>query len=133
MFAQVTLIGNIGADAEMRYTPEGKAVSSFNVAVTRKRRGGDQTTWVRVSVWEKMAESLTQYLTKGKQVFIVGELEDPNAYMDKKTNEPRATIQVTAREIKLLGGKPAGSDGGDGSRQTAPTSGRQQVDEEIPF
>ena len=83
MYQKVTIIGNLGRDPEMRYTPSGQAVTSFNVATNRTYTGSDgqkvkETTWFRVSAWGKQAEICNNYLHKGSKVFIEGRLvSDP--------------------------------------------------------
>ena len=113
MYQQITLIGNLGNDPELRYTPSGVPVASFNLAVKKSwsdAEGGKQekTTWFRVTAWRKLAEISGQHLVKGKQVLIVGELEDARAFTDKEGNA-RASLEVTAQTIKFLGTKEAGS------------------------
>lgn len=109
MYQQITLIGNLGNDAELRFTPSGVPVSSFNLAVNRSWTGQDgqrqdKTTWFRVSVWNKTAEALTEYLTKGKQVLVVGEVEEVRVYTDRD-GKPRASLEVKAQSIRLIGGR----------------------------
>ena len=106
MYQQITLIGNLGADPEMRYTPNGLPVTSFRMAVSRSWTGQDgqrqeKTVWFRVTAWRKLAETASQYLTKGSKVLVVGEMEDPNAYIDKD-GKPRASLEVTASTIRFL-------------------------------
>ena len=101
MYQQIIIIGNLGNDAEMRYTPSGVPVASFNLAASRQWQGQDgqkkdKTTWFRVSVWNKPAEALTQYLTKGKQVMVVGEVEVARVYTARDGN-PRAGLEVEAQ------------------------------------
>ncbi len=126
MYQQITLIGNLGNEPELRYTPSGVPVASFNLAVKKSwsdSEGGKQekTTWFRVTAWRKLAEIAGQHLVKGKQVLIVGEMEDARAFTDKEGNN-RASLEVTAQTIKFLGTKdtgsntpvPASADVGDG-------------------
>ncbi len=128
MYQQITLIGNLGNDPELRYTPSGVPVASFNLAVKKSwtdAEGGKQekTTWFRVTAWRKLAEIAGQHLVKGKQVLIVGEMEDARAFTDKEGNS-RASLEVTVQTIKFLGTKdangggnapvPASADVGDG-------------------
>jgi single-stranded DNA-binding protein len=81
---KIILVGNLGRDAELRYTPGGAAVATLNMATTEiwNDKGGqrqERTEWHRVSLWGKQAESLTEYLTKGKQVFVEGRLQSRKA------------------------------------------------------
>ncbi len=131
MYQQITLIGNLGNDPELRYTPSGVPVASFNLAVKKSwtdAEGGKQekTTWFRVTAWRKLAEIAAQYLAKGKQVLIVGELEDARAFTDKEGNN-RASLEVTAQTIKFLGTKDAGGN------TPVPASADVGDGEDIPF
>ena len=79
MYQKVTIVGNLGTDPEMRYTPSGQAVTNFSVATNRRWTNNEgqmqeETVWFRVSVWGKQAESCNQYLSKGRQVFVEGRL-----------------------------------------------------------
>lgn len=105
---QTIIIGNVGRDAELRYTPQGKAVANFSVAVTERWGSGDQkqehTKWFRVTVWEKQAELANEYVKKGMQIQIVGSI-NASAYANKTTNEPTASLELTARSMQFLGSK----------------------------
>ena len=109
MYEQTIIIGNVGRDPEMRYTPNGKAVTNFSVAVNRRFKGKDgqmqeRTKWFRVTAWDKLAELCNQYLRKGRLVLVAGEI-DASAYANQ-AGEPAASLELTAREVKFLGGKP---------------------------
>lgn len=138
MYQQITLIGNLGRDPEMRYTPTGVPVTSFTMAVSRNWVGQDgqrqeKTTWFRVTAWRKLAETASQYLTKGSKVLVVGEVEDPNAYIDRE-GQARASLEVTAQTIRFLstrgeaGSAPVGAGGAAGADNSESMS-----DEDIPF
>ena len=139
MYQQITLIGNLGADPEMRYTPNGLPVTSFRMAVSRNWTGQDgqrqeKTVWFRVTAWRKLAETASQYLTKGSKVLVVGEVEEPNAYIDRD-GKPRASIEVTASAIRFLSTR---GDGTAASAGQAPNGGHAEPghemhDEDIPF
>jgi single-strand DNA-binding protein len=156
MFQQITLVGNLGRDPEMRYTPSGVPVASFSVATSRKFQSADgqmqeKTVWFRVTAWRKTAETVSQYLSKGSKVLIVGELEEPRTWVDKDGNT-QASLDVTAQTIRFLSsrGDNAGA-GGDFQRepaarpQGAPANGNKAggrqnepfddgpSDEDIPF
>lgn len=130
MYQSITLIGNLGNDPELRFTPSGVAVASFNLAVSRQWNDAngerkDKTIWFRISVWNKQAEIVTQYLTKGKQVMVVGEVEEARVYTDKQGNA-RASLEVKAQTVRFLGQRGAAS--GD------PTDGvSAESAESIPF
>lgn len=113
---KVILVGNLGRDAELRYTPGGAAVATLNMATTenwtdKSGQKQEKTEWHRVVFWGKVAESLTEYLTKGKQVYIEGRLET-RQWNDKDGNK-RYTTEIKGDKIVLLGG--GGGRGGSGS------------------
>ena len=124
MFQQITLVGNLGRDPEMRYTPSGVPVASFSVATSKRYQSQDgqwqeKTVWFRVTAWRKTAETVSQYLTKGSKVLIVGELEEPRTWVDKEGNT-QVSLDVTAQTIRFLSsrGDSAGG-GGDFQREPA--------------
>ncbi len=113
MFQQLILIGNLGSDAELRYTADGTPVANFSLAVNRRwtkddGSHADETTWFRVTVWRKQAESLSPYLKKGRQVMVIGRVS-ARGYVGTD-GSPRASLDVTADSIKLMGG-PRGEEG----------------------
>jgi len=97
---QITIVGNVGNDPEMRYTPTGQAVSSFSVGVQNRRtRDGDEwkdngTTWYRVTAWRDLAENIAQSITRGTRVIVVGILAS-REWKDKEDNQ-RVTWEITA-------------------------------------
>ena len=111
MYQNITIIGNLGRDPEMRFSPSGDPVTTFSVAVSRKLKDAEETTWFRVSVWDKQAEACNQYLRKGSKVFVTGRLVP-----DKATGGPRvyqrddgtwgASFEIMASEVKFLDSKP---------------------------
>lgn len=116
-YAQIILVGNVGSDPELRYTKGAHAVCNFSLAVNRRRKQGDEwvdeTTWFRVTVWGAQAESVNTYVRKGKQVLVASDRIEANAYT-ANNGEARASLDVTASEVKFLGGK--GDNGGGGGR-----------------
>lgn len=131
MFQQTTLVGYVGNDPEMRYTPSGQAVTSFSLATSKKWTGQDgqsheQTVWWRVQCWQKSAEVAAKYVVKGKLLMVQGELAVPNAYIDRD-GKPRASLELRANVLKFLGGK----DGAQASVDGQETG--QANEEEIPF
>ncbi|MBV7334688.1 single-stranded DNA-binding protein [Chloroflexi bacterium TSY] len=109
MYQQITLVGNLGNDPEMRYTPSGVPVASFRLAVnkswtTQDGQRQDKTTWFRITTWRKTAEIVSQYLTKGRQVLVIGEVDEPRPYTDREGNL-RASLEVTAQIVKFLGNR----------------------------
>ncbi len=107
MYQQLTIVGNLGSDPELRYTADGTPVANFNVAVNRRWTGqdgkpGEETTWFRVTAWRKLAEVCNQYLRKGRQVLVVGRIS-ASAYL-AADGKPRATLDFTATDIKFMSG-----------------------------
>jgi single-strand DNA-binding protein len=130
MFQQITLLGNLGSDPEMRYTPGGVPVANFTLAVNKtwaNAQGERQTktTWFRITVWRKQAEVASQYLKKGRRVLVVGEVEEANVWTDRD-GHPRATLEVTAQFVKFVDS----SGEGHGEETTLPDL--EQVPD-IPF
>ena len=114
-FNKIIIVGYLGRDPEIRYTPQGTAVCNFSIATTEKRkdRSGesqDVTTWFRVNVWGRQAEVANQYLAKGRQVYIEGRLRQEE-YTDRDGNR-RTTLEVSASDIQFL--TPKGGEGGGG-------------------
>jgi single-strand DNA-binding protein len=112
---KVILVGNLGRDAELRYTPGGAPVATLNLATTEvwndKTSGQKQekTEWHRIVLWGKSAESLSEYLTKGKQIFVEGRLQT-RKWQDKDGHE-KYTTEIRADRITLLGGGGGGGGG----------------------
>lgn len=106
---KVILVGNLGRDAELKYTPQGAAVATINMATTEvwnDKSGARQekTEWHRVVTWGKTAESLAEYLTKGKQIYVEGKLQT-RSWEDKDGNK-KYTTEIRADRIVLLGSGP---------------------------
>src|SRR5436190_13524533 len=143
---KVILVGNLGRDAELRYTPGGAAVSTLNMATTetwndKSGQKQEKTEWHRVVFWGKVAESLTEYLTKGKQVYVEGRLET-RQWNDKDGNK-RYTTEIKGDKIVLLGGgggrgggmSRGGEEGVGGGQPSHGADGPDQplTDDDIPF
>jgi single-strand DNA-binding protein len=149
---KVILVGNLGRDAELRYTPGGAAVATLNLATTEvwndKASGQKQekTEWHRIVLWGKSAESLSEYLTKGKQIYVEGRLQT-RKWQDKDGND-KYTTEIRADRITLLGGGGGGGMAGAGrqaQRASAPAGGgggehepmgepiSDLTDDDIPF
>ena len=116
---KVILVGNLGRDAELRYTPGGAAVATINMATTevwndKAGQRQEKTEWHRVVLWGKSAESLTEYLTKGKQIYVEGRLQ--TRQWDDKDGNKRYTTEIRGDRIVLLGGGGGGRGGGGMSR-----------------
>lgn len=106
MYQKTILIGNLGDDPKMRYTPSGTPVTSFPVAVNQRWTDADgnpqeRTTWFRVNAWARMAEVCNQYLTKGRLVMVEGEVSASSWV--SQDGEARATLEIKARTVKFLG------------------------------
>ncbi len=112
MYHTIIIVGNVGRDPEMRYTPSGQAVTSFSVATNRQYSNNNgetikETVWFRISAWGKQAEICNQYLKKGSKVLVEGRLTP-----DKETGGPRiwngqdgaarASYEVTAQTVRFL-------------------------------
>jgi single-strand DNA-binding protein len=117
---KVILVGNLGRDAELRYTPGGAPVATLNLATTEvwndKTSGQKQekTEWHRIVLWGKSAESLSEYLTKGKQIYVEGRLQT-RKWQDKDGHD-KYTTEIRGDRIVLLGGGGGGGGGMAGGR-----------------
>jgi single-strand DNA-binding protein len=112
---KVILVGNLGRDAELRYTPGGAAVATLNLATTevwndKSGQRQEKTEWHRIVLWGKQAESLQEYLTKGKQIYVEGRLQ--TRQWDDKDGNKKYTTEIKADRITLLGGGGGGARGG---------------------
>lgn len=137
MYQNTVVIGHLGRDPEMRYTPDGTPVTSFSVATTRKWTNKDgqlqeKTTWFRVTTWRKQAETCNQYLKKGSKIFFRGRLT-PDAQGNPRIwngndGTPHASFEITASTVRFLSsnnevaGEPAVEENGGGDQA-----------DEIPF
>ncbi len=141
-FNKIILVGNLGRDPELRYTPQGTPVCSFTVATNEKRkdRAGemqDMTTWFRVTLWGRQAETASQYLTKGRPVYIEGRIR-MEEWTDRDGKQ-RYTLEVHATDMQFIGGGrgdeaaglPARAAGADRSPSAAPEP--DLSDDDIPF
>ena len=138
---KVILVGNLGRDAELRYTPGGAAVATLNLATTEvwNDKGGqrqEKTEWHRIVLWGKQAESLQEYLTKGKQIYVEGRLQ--TRQWDDKDGNKRYTTEIKADRITLLGGGSGGGAGRSMDRGASSMSSDEPpmepiTDDDIPF
>jgi single-strand DNA-binding protein len=106
-FNKIIVVGNLGRDPEMRYTPQGTPVCTFSMASNERRKTSagepqDMTTWFRVTVWGKQAETVSKYLTKGRSVYVEGRLH-VEEWTDKE-GKPRFTLEVNASDVNFLDG-----------------------------
>ena len=140
MFQQITLVGYLGRDPEMRFTPNGQAVTSFSIATNRSYTNNsgqkvDETTWFRISVWGAQAESCNQYLKKGSAVLVVGRLRpDPQSggprVYSRKDGSMGASFEVNALNVRFL---PGGASGGGSYQDDFGDEEVGEGDTEIPF
>lgn len=130
------IIGNVGRDPEMRYTPQGTPVTSFSVAVSRSwspKDGGEareETDWFRVTAWNKLAEICNQYLTKGQRVYVEGRVSMRS--WDGNDGQKHASLELNASDLMML--TPKGEMAGVGaSRGDEAFSGGDLEPDDIPF
>jgi single-strand DNA-binding protein len=135
---KVILVGNLGADPELRYTSGGNPVADMRLATSRRytTRDGtskEDTEWHRVVVWGKQAESCKEYLSKGRQVYVEGRLQT-RQWEDRDGNK-RYTTEVVAERVQFLGGRGGGGGGGyDGPPPPSDTDFQSDIgDDDIPF
>lgn len=140
-FNRVIIVGNLGRDPELRYTAQGTPVCSFSMATNerRKDRNGemqDHTTWFRITLWNRLAETASQYLQKGRQVYIEGRLR-VEEYIDRD-GKPRHSLEVFATDMQFIGSR--GDEGGmqeraasAGAGAGAPDTQADLSDDDIPF
>jgi single-strand DNA-binding protein len=144
MYQKVIIIGNLGSDPQMRYMPDGTAVTSFSVATNRswtdKQSGQkvDETTWFRISVWGRQAETANQYLSKGRRVLVEGVLTP-----DKETGGPRlwtaqdgttrSSFELRADSFKFLGTREEGGMADDSGDSFEGRPRAVEEEDDIPF
>jgi single-strand DNA-binding protein len=139
-FNRITIVGYLGRDPELRYTPQGTAVCNFSVATTerKKDRSGefqDVTTWFNVSLWGNRAEATTQYLGKGKLVYIEGRLTQ-REYQDRDGNT-RTSLDVNASDLQFVGARgdeaPSAREEAHARPQPQQASEQPVTEDDIPF
>ncbi|GAB4484321.1 MAG: single-stranded DNA-binding protein [Anaerolineales bacterium] len=142
MYHTLIIVGNLGRDPEMRYTPSGQPVTSFSVATSRQYTGNNgqvvkETIWFKVTAWGKQAEVCNQYLKKGSKVLIEGRLTpDPNTgsprVWTRQDGTAGASFEVTANTVRFLSSREEGGGGGSMSGEMA-GSFVGAPEEDIPF
>ena len=136
-FNKIIIIGNLGRDPELRYTPQGTPVCSFTVATNerRKDRTGemqDATTWFRVTLWGRQAETASQYLTKGRPIYVEGRLR-VEEWTDRD-NRQRYTLEVHATDMQFIGsGRGEEASGATAKGATSDQPEADLSDDDIPF
>ena len=149
---KVILIGNLGKDPEVKYTPSGTAVAKFSLATNEryKDKAGewqDRTEWHNIVCWQRTAEIAGEYLKKGRSVYIEGRLQT-RSWEDKTSGQKKYMTEIVANDLVLLGGRGEGGEGGGGRGRPAaaaeasaeppapaenPAQGAEITDEDIPF
>lgn len=138
MYQKIVIVGNLGRDPEMRYTPSGQAVTNFSVATNRQYTSSDgqkvkETVWFRISAWGRQAETCNQYLRRGSKVLVEGRLtSDPETggprMWSGQDGQMRASYEITAQSVNFLSTR-----GEDENFQGSAPVGEQVEDDEIPF
>ena len=139
---KVILLGNLGKDPDLRYTPSGKAVATFSLATNERWTSQDgqkqeNTTWHNIVAWGKQAETMKEYLTKGRQVYIEGRIAN-RSYEDKEGNK-KYVSEVVVQQFSFIGSKGSSGNGGgetaaaESTAETAPDAGSGQSDDDLPF
>lgn len=130
MYQKFVIVGNLGADPEMRYTASGMPVTNFRIASTRRWTNAEgqpqeETTWFHVAAWGKLAETCNQYLTKGRQVLVEADRIQASPYLNRE-GQPAASLKLTARTVQFLGTRA--------DREEPPFEVPEETpEEEIPF
>jgi len=136
MFSKTIVVGHLGRDPELRFTPSGQQVCSFSIATSRSwtDQSGQQqekTTWFRVTAWGKLGELCHQYLSKGRLVLVEGEV-DASAWT-AQTGEPRASLELNARNVRCLGGRDTVGGPMAARPSGSPMEAPAMEEEDIPF
>jgi len=134
---QMIIVGNVGQDPKFEYTQQGVARCNFTVAVSRVSGKGEdrkeETQWFNVTIWRQLAETANQYVKKGRQIMIVGELKT-RIYTDRN-GQPAVALDLTAREMQLLGNRAEGGDAPEVVRGKGASSAASDSDDpgDLPF
>lgn len=138
---KVILIGNLGADPEVRYTASGTAVGNFNIATSEQWNDKDgqrqeRTEWHRIVVWAGLAERCAEYLNKGRKVYVEGRLQ--TRQWDDRDGNKRYTTEVVAQGVTFLDSKGQGSNTGDSTASGPPAPSADgysppMTDDDVPF
>ena len=140
---KVILVGNLGRDIELRYTPGGAAVATLSLATTdvwndKSGQRQEKTEWHRVVLWGKTAETLAEYLLKGRQIYVEGRLQ--TRQWDDRDGNKRYTTEIRSDRVVLLGGRGSSGGGGGGRHEVQdqrapapPDEGVELAEDDIPF
>jgi single-strand DNA-binding protein len=147
---KVILIGNLGKDPEVKYTPQGTPVAKFSLATNERYKDKDgnwqdRTEWHNIVVWQRLAEIAGEYLKKGGKVYIEGRLQT-HSWDDKQSGQKKYMTEVVANDLVLLGGRGEGAGAAESGGQRAaagnnfdqrtpeePAPSGPITDEDIPF
>ena len=142
-YQKITVVGNLGRDPEMRYTPGGQAVTNFSVATNRQYTSSNgekvkETVWFRVSAWGRQAETVNQFLKTGSQVLVEGRITPDKAtggprIWTRQDGTPASSFEITAERVVFLGGRGDGAGSAPDAYQGAPVEPEGALDDDIPF
>ena len=138
---KVILLGNLGKDPDLRYTPSGKAVATFSLATSERWTSQDgqkqeSTTWHNIVAWGKQAETMKEYLSKGREVYLEGRIVN-RSYDDKEGNK-KYISEVVVQQFSFIGSKGSSGNGGGEtaaaeSAEPAADTASSQTDDDLPF
>jgi single-strand DNA-binding protein len=131
---KVILVGNLGKDPELKYTPSGAAVANFSLATqnTFKNKDGEkETVWHNIVAWKQLAEICGKYLQKGKQVYIEGRIT--NRSWDDKDGKKCYITEIVAENMQMLGGKGETSSAGNANNTGQSGNAGFNPDDDLPF
>ena len=143
-FNQISICGYLGRDPELKYTPQGMAITNFSIATTEKRKENgetqEHTTWYRVTFWGRQAEVAREYLRKGSLVFVTGSMR--LSQYNSREGVPRVSLEVNGTSFRMLGSRgenpplPGRATGRSAQMKLKPNARAELVgviDEEVPF
>ena len=137
---KVILVGNVGKDPEVKYTPSGTALAKFSIATNErfKDKSGewqDRTEWHNVLAWERLAEIVGEYVRKGSKIYIEGRLQT-SSWEDRQSGEKKYRTEIVARDLVLLGSRDGAEpeiEDSNRERETVHAGSSEITDEDIPF
>jgi single-strand DNA-binding protein len=136
---KVILVGNVGQDPEVKYTPSGVPVAKLSIATNERFKDKndvwqDRTEWHTAVAWQRLAEIVGEYVRKGSKLYIEGKLQT-SSWEDKQSGERKYRTEIVARDIVLLGPRDNGQEGREemSSGQSSPEPAPALADEDIPF
>jgi len=133
---KVILVGNLGKDPEVKYTPQGTPVAKITIATNERFKGKDgnwqdRTEWHNVVLWQRLAEIAGEYLKKGGKVYIEGRLQT-RSWDDKQTGQKKYMTEIVANDLVLLGGRGESGEYASGSRAASASAGGNNFDQSAP-